>query len=98
MEQMTELMMEHLLAIMADIKASQEQMTAKMDAHHERAETNMNAWQNKMKAYPEAMDAYPERMEARTETDQEPMEAKIKTGLVEVDAMDLEDNPEEKSS
>jgi hypothetical protein len=33
MEQMTEPMMERLLAIMADIKSNQEWMIAKMDAH-----------------------------------------------------------------
>jgi hypothetical protein len=79
-------------------KASQEQTTAKMDTHHERVETNMNAWQNKMKTHQETMDAYPERTEARTETDQELMEAKIKNDLIEVDAMDLENNPEEEKS
>jgi hypothetical protein len=36
-------MMEPLLAIMADIKASQEWAIAKMDAHQERMKTNMNA-------------------------------------------------------
>jgi hypothetical protein len=40
------------------------------------------------------MRAHREVMEARVETDQEPAEAKIKTGLVEVEATDLEANPD----
>jgi hypothetical protein len=43
MEQMIEPMMECLLAIMADIKSSQEWMIAKIDAHQERMEVSMNA-------------------------------------------------------
>jgi hypothetical protein len=39
------------------------------------------------------MEAYPERMESRIETGQEPMEAEIKTCLVEVEATSLEANP-----
>jgi hypothetical protein len=40
----------------------------------------------------EVMEAYPEKMD----TDKEPMEAEIKTGLIEVEGMDVEVNPEEK--
>jgi hypothetical protein len=65
-----------------------------MDAHQERMEVSLNAWQNKMKVRREVTEAYPERTEARTETDKELVEAKIKTGLVEVETMDLEANPE----
>jgi hypothetical protein len=39
-----------------------------------------------------------ERTKARIETFQEPTEAEIKTGLVEVEATDLEANPEEMKS
>jgi hypothetical protein len=78
MEQMMEPMLECLLAIMAETKASQEQMTAKMDAHQERMEANMNAWRNKMKASREVTQAYPKRTEARIETNHDPMEAKLR--------------------
>jgi hypothetical protein len=37
-------------------------------------------------------------VEARIETDQQPMEAEIKNDLVEVEAADLEANPEEKEA
>jgi hypothetical protein len=44
------------------------------------------------------LEAYPEGTEARIETNQEPMEAETKTGLVEMEATDLEANPEEKEA
>jgi hypothetical protein len=87
MEQVMELTMECLQAIMDDIKASQERTISKTHAHQKRMEANMNAWRNKMKAHREATEAYTETAEARIETDQEPTEAEIKTGLVKVEAM-----------
>jgi hypothetical protein len=42
------------------------------------------------------MEAYPERMDARIETGQKQIEAEINTGLIDVEAMDLEANTEEK--
>jgi hypothetical protein len=95
---MTEPIMGGLLAILVDIEASQEQTIAKMVAHSERMETNMNAWRNKMKARQKTAEAYTERTETRIETDQERMEAEIKTCLVEVEATDLDANPEEKGA
>jgi hypothetical protein len=48
-----------------------------------------------MKAHQEATGAYPERMEARIETGQKPTDAKIKTSMEEVKAMNMEANPKE---
>jgi hypothetical protein len=48
-----------------------------------------------MKADGAAVEAHPERPESRIDNDQEPMEAEIKTCLVDVEVTDLETNPEE---
>jgi hypothetical protein len=49
-------------------------------------------------AHREAVEACPERTEIRTETDQEPIKAEMKIGLVEAEAADLGANPEEKEA
>jgi hypothetical protein len=80
--------------MLAEMVSNQERMKAKTDASLKEIIVEMRAWWKKM----EGIKACPERMENRIETDQEPKEAKIKTGLVEVQAMDLEANSEEKQA
>jgi hypothetical protein len=66
--------------MLAEMETNQERMKAKADTSLKEIIVEMRAWWKKM----EVMKAYPERMETRIETDQEPRETKIKTGLVEV--------------
>jgi recombinational DNA repair ATPase RecF len=79
---------------LAEMETNQERMKAKIDANLQEITVEMRAWWKKM----EMMKAYPERLETRIETNQEPMEAEFKTGLAEVEAMDLEANSEEKEA
>jgi isopentenyldiphosphate isomerase len=78
--------------------ANLERMEAKMDSNQKEMKANqaitaeLRVWQKKI----EVMEAYPERVEARAKTNQEPVEAEIKTGLFEVETTDLEANPKEK--
>jgi hypothetical protein len=51
-----------------------------------------------MKARRETSEAYPERTKSMIETAQEPVEAEIKTCLVDMKTTDLEANPEERKT
>jgi hypothetical protein len=51
-----------------------------------------------MKALRETTDTYPDYYGVRIETGQEPVEAEIKISLIQVEATDLEANPEEKDT
>jgi hypothetical protein len=70
---------------------SQERTIAEMGVWLE----EKRSWRKEMMACQEVMEACLEQMEARTETDQEPKEAKSKTCLEDVKVLDVEVNPKE---
>jgi hypothetical protein len=67
--------------LLAEMKASQEEMMAMM-----------KAWQKETKACQEAMGACLRKTEARIETSQEPRDNESKSGLEEVKATESETN------